>query len=317
MSLEIIDGFDSYTLASEGTTRWDTGQATSANGRYGGNVIATSITKTLPNAVTRTCGAAFKTGTSFTAGNWIVLRDSATIQVAIKINATGTISILRGGTSLNTSTDFLSVSTWYYIELQATIDPTTGYIEVRINGKTWLTFTGNTRNTTNSFSNVFVLGVPANGGFIDDAYCRNDSTFMGELSIQSDLPNAEGDTIQWTPNASTIHWNRLSEANYDSDTTYNSNATIGNIDLYKFPNRTIAAGSSISAVCIHCIERTDTTGTVAEQCKSGGTVFTGATKTMTTSYTGYDEFHETDPATSAAWTNANLNLAQFGVKVIS
>ena len=324
MALEFVDGFDSYGTtagsAAEGIVRWDAGLNTlpTATGRYGGNAAtSSSLTKVLPTAVTRTVGAAFKFGTSFSVGNIIVLRDVTTVQLAIRVNATGTLSLMRGSTAIATSTPTVFVNTWYYIELQGTVDPTSGYAEIRVNGRTWSTFSGNTRNTANSYSNSLMVSIPANGGLFDDVYSRNDSTWMGEISIGTDMPNAEGDTIQWTPNSASIHWNRVAEIPYDSDTTYNSSSTVGNIDLYKFPSRTIVASSVLAAVVCTPIERTDGTNSSAEQCKSGGTVYTGATNSMTTAYKGYMEIHEVDPATSAAWTNANLNLAQFGVKVIS
>jgi hypothetical protein len=56
---------------------------------------------------------------------------------------------------------------------------------------------------------------------------------------------------------------------------------------------------------------------IAEVCRSGGTNYVGTTQTLGSSYLMYRQIHETDPATSAAWTQTGLNSAEFGVKVVA
>jgi len=322
MSLEFVDGFDSYTQGSEGSLRWDVNGPGNpvSGGRYGGSYCTSgNPTKTVQNAVTRTVGCAFR----YNSSNQLIiqLRDGGTGQIDLRVDSSGHLTLMRnnGGTLLATSTFAMSFNTWYYLELQATINSTTGYCEGRANGVTWVTFTGNTQQSSNALTNQ--ISFFTNGGWFDDIYSRNDSTFMGELSIVADLSNAEGDTLNWTPNSGTAHFSRVNEASQDADTSYNFDATVGNLDLYKFPSRTITAGNTIAAIAFDMIARKDDVGVrqIAEQCKSSGTVYTGTTQTMSGSYVNYQQIREVDPATSTAWGTAAIGAsgAQFGVKTIA
>lgn len=332
MALEFVDGFDSYTSSSgDEALRWDiaSGYTPAAVGRYGGNAITglnMQMRKAMPNAATRTLGCSYKNSRgSWSAGQGILrLFDAGTIQIEIQTNTSGALVIFRGGTAIATSSNVMSLNTWYVIELQATIDPSAGYAEVRVNGVMWANFTGNTRQTANSYSNQIGIAFATSNGdvWLDDFYCRNDTTWMGELSIPADLPNAEGDTQQWTPNSGTAHFSRVNEASaHDSDTSYLSDLTPGNVDLFKFAARTIAGSGSVVAIAISYYARKDDVGTrqIAEACKSGGSVFAGATQTMAGGYNFFQEIRETDPATSAAWATSAVGAsgAQFGVKTIA
>lgn len=48
---------------------------------------------------------------------------------------------------------------------------------------------------------------------------------------------------------------------------------------------------------------------------TGGSLYYGATRTLGTSYTVYNDVFETDPATGAAWTNSGVNSAEAGMEV--
>jgi hypothetical protein len=65
------------------------------------------------------------------------------------------------------------------------------------------------------------------------------------------------------------------------------------------------------------IAKKDDSGTrsICSVTRSGGSDTDGATQALSTSYLCYREISVTDPNTAAAWTRANLNSAEFGVKV--
>ena len=49
--------------------------------------------------------------------------------------------------------------------------------------------------------------------------------------------------------------------------------------------------------------------------RSGGSMYYGSTRTLTTTYTGYYDLFETDPATAAQWLVANVNAMETGMEV--
>ena len=73
---------------------------------------------------------------------------------------------------------------------------------------------------------------------------------------------------------------------------------------------------TIKAVQHSISVKKDDSGTrqIKSLCKSGATTTTGATQTLSSSYAYFKEIYETDPNTAAAWTETNLNSAEFGVE---
>jgi hypothetical protein len=60
-----------------------------------------------------------------------------------------------------------------------------------------------------------------------------------------------------------------------------------------------------------------TTRTYRTNVKSSSTTANGATKALATSYQIFSDVFETDPATSAAWTESGVNAMQVGPEVVS
>lgn len=331
MALEFMDGFDHYNSGTNYARKWDTtstGMGPVA-GRFGGtaantqNNPATLIQGQLASVATRVVGFAFQIFPSIATNPWLQLTDAGTTQLDLRLTATAQIQVTRNGTVLGTSTLTLTTGIWYYLEFKATIDPTAGSYEVRVNGANWVSGTGaNTRNTTNSSMNGIKF---PNAGFptiIDDLYILNTSgsannNFLGECRILTNLPTGDGASTTWTTSTGTSHFALVDEANPNDDTDYNYSNTSGQIDLYTYAS--IANTGTIAAVQTVLTARKDDIGTrqIAEQCRSGGTTYTGpTTQTLGSAYLMYREIRETDPATGAAWTTTGVNAAQFGVKVV-
>jgi hypothetical protein len=110
----------------------------------------------------------------------------------------------------------------------------------------------------------------------------------------------------------------VSEIPEDSDNSYNTDSTPGDVDLFSHPNLP-AGAQNIAAVDNVVVARKDDAGTrsIASQTKSGTTTATGATVALSTSYAFVDQVTETDPNTSAAWTVSGVNSALFGYKEVA
>lgn len=401
----------SYYNTAELTTRYPlvgSLATVTAGGRFGGNCWSSGAggslvntyfrIPTLSSIATGTLAFSFKF-TLLPIGTVALMAfyDSATVQIDLRMNLTGNLLVTRNGTQIgSTSTNALAPNVWNRIEFQATINNTTGNIEVRVNGTSvnWIPSTGslNTRNTTNNTFNQAVFGGLSGGNF-----SAGTSTFNDALVTDSNSPNAgfrgdkrffplnmasnsavawtptfasdpgasvavvlnqqfkdtngnvqmctvagttgsgarptwsttggavtsDGGTVKWTcrgsgSNPGATNWMAVSEGIADGDFSYNADSTPGDIDL--FGVTPLPAGAqNIDAVNNVRYWRKDDAGvrSGAGLIKSNVTTATGATVTLSTSYTFDDQIQQTDPDTSAAWTVSGVNNMLPGYKEIA
>jgi hypothetical protein len=339
MTIEYFDGFEDYNTSQMSryfTSIIGTEPSISAgNGRNGGSSYRhTSAanngrysSKTLPSsASTRTVGFAYKASS---IGNTFILfsfLDSNSVQVDLRLTATGTLKVTRAGTSLGETTFTLSGATYYSIELSVVIHPTAGSFELRINQVNKLSATGiNTRATSNSTSNGFALGDFSTGGSgpstsdYDDFYITDDGTFLGDCRVETDLATGDGASSQFSRSTGSANYTQIDDNPANDDTDYNFAGTSGLIDLYTYPNLATGAGN-VKAVMIVPVVKSDNAGLVTEQAvyRSGGTNYLGASNNIGSStYQALPDIKETDPDTSTAWTISGVNAAQLGLKRVA
>jgi len=261
----------------------------------------------------------------------LTLVDGGFEQCHIGITNGGQISAWRGTTLLGISTNALALNVWRYLEVKTTIHNSTGAIEIRVDGVVWLTLTGlNTRaGTSNNYATSLALGtftsvidaarIPLTW-YIDDLVTLDttgsyNNTYIGDVAIKCKFPNANGTTQQWTRNTGANNYAAVNENPPDGDTTYVSDATVGEIDRNLYPATT---GTLVKAVIARPFARKDdgVARSIRAVTKSGATLGdNGADFALSTSYAYYHGLFETDPNTSAAWLIAAVNAAEFGVKV--
>lgn len=357
MALLFVDSFDLYATADlTATTRYTstlTGGGTvtigSGNGRNStngfrltsnaANASGPNLTKGLTTgSATAIIGAAYKSSAVATSVPIAIfnIMDGGTVQVSIALNSGGKIQAFRGdvngGTSLGTSASSLSTGVFYYIEAKVLVHASAGTVEVRVNGSNtgWLALTGlNTRASATAQWNGFGFGKTttssssANGAThdYDDLYVA-DSTgsvnndFLGPVRIKAVLPDGAGNSTQFTPSTGSNYQN-VDDAAQDGDSTYNSETTAGEIDLYTFG--AIGLTGTVKGVQTNLCVRSDGAGaeTIAPMFRISGTNYAGTTVGLTTSYTYASQLYETSPATSSAWTVSEIDGAESGIKLVS
>lgn len=216
---------------------------------------------------------------------------------------------------------------WHYIEMSATINSTTGNVVVKVDGATVLTFTGNTRNggtSTNIDSVRFKTGRyvndPAASISIDDLYiCDNtgttNNTFLGDVKVQSMVPNSAGSSTQLAPTGSANNYANVGEVPYN-DATYNASSTIGQRDTYALSDLTAGTTTIMGTQSVAHMQKSDAgTANAKVALKSGASVYYDTTQSLGAASTAYVQVRETDPATSAAWTVASANALEAGMEV--
>lgn len=219
----------------------------------------------------------------------------------------------------------LSTSTFYYIELKAKIDNSTGSYTLKIDGSTELTASGiDTQASGNASADRLRIAV-GNNSFNsnwDDLYLLDDSgsaplnDFLGDVRCTSLLPNGAGNYTQWTPSTGS-NFQVVDETAPNDDTDYNSDSTVGHKDTYTFQDLT--GTGTVYAVQSHLWARKDDAGTrqIAPLLRSGGSDNTGTTVSLSTSYAYYNQIYETNPITAAVWTVSDVNGLEAGAVVIA
>ena len=85
--------------------------------------------------------------------------DSATTQIDFRYRAGGVVQITRNGTVVATAAaGSIAVGRWYWVEMKVTVDSTTGFAEWKQDGVSIINFTGNTKASTNAYSNNITIG---------------------------------------------------------------------------------------------------------------------------------------------------------------
>ena len=343
MALLVMEGFNNYSSANDlWANGWWTNDTnppvpstsykrTSGAGLYVPNNRMGRTFQAATNIVT-VGFAVYPLGTGGWAGvgGLFSLREGGSIHVGlIYVNATGEIAVYN-----NASTQFCTSATmskyappnqWSFIELRVKIHDTTGYVELRINGETAASAVNiDTKNGGTGLIDNFMItgGHPAAGfdqginAYFDDLYVV-DSTgtsmndFLGDIIIYDLVPNAAGDSAQFTASAGS-NWECVDDSPNDADTTYVSSSTTGHKDLYNIT--TLATSPYIYAVEQRTLARKEDAGavTIRNVIKSGTTTYNGSTAAASLTYNVLSTVLTTDPNTNSTWQKSSIDSLQIG-----
>lgn len=341
MSLLYFDGFDlrdptirwvtAQGVGTTTTTPWGVGSAMSLSGNNSG---AATARHGFTASAHLFCGFAWRAN-GVTSGTIVrLMGDGATVtHLQLSWTSTGVLQLHRGaGTTLlaSSASGLVAASTYYYIEIEATVDDTVGICNVRLNGNVVISFTGDTRNagTAASLDTIFYTNplTTSTSTFIDDVYvCNNvtsadptrpNNTFLGPwVRVQTLQPNGAGSSTQFTP---------TSGANYttvndtpDTTTSYNADAVSGHRDLFTMDD--LVAGSSVVFgvhQVMHARQLDAGAALIKHAQKSGATISYGANHSLSAVVDVYEDTFETNPATGLAWTEAEVDALEAGYEVV-
>jgi hypothetical protein len=232
----------------------------------------------------------------------------------------GAVGAILGTSSPNAIS---SVKGWHFIEIKA-LFASAGAVEVRVNGVAVLTLTNvDTTESANNVCNAFALvaGVAGGSQGFDDIYVLDTTgsapynDFLGDIRVIELLPNAAGDSTQWTPNGG-ANWDRNDDVTQDGDSTYVSSTTDGHTDLYNLTLPDSGATTIRAAKFMVTARKTDPGAREIEVlAKSGSTTDASAPFNLTEVYVEYTNTYTQNPDTSADWTISDLNDLQAGFRI--
>ena len=329
MSLLFVEGFD----ASDTSLKWNGGSFSgfTSTTRFGsGKAIdiaqGAGIGKRVPATSQIYVGYAYYQVSPGSSGGVVLQGDSgATSHITVDI--TNTQVELRSGNagSLIASAAFNFVTaTWNYIEVMATVATSGGRCQVRLNGVLMIDFTGNTMNggtnTTTDAISLVSNGGFANHGYFDDLYVLDTSgtsnnSFLGDVRVQTLVPNGVGSSTQFSPTGSANNWSNVNDLP-DSASTYNSSAIVGNRDTYAMGDVLASTGTIFGVQDnIHAFKTDSGSANMKPALLSGPTLAYDTALVLTPSNIWTGSIRETDPNTGTAWTPAAINAVEYGGEV--
>jgi hypothetical protein len=258
-------------------------------------------------------------------GGFMQLADNGSDQVTLCLNPNGSLALYRGrgisGTLLVTSSPgIITGGQWYGIEMEVTINSSTGSASVWVNGIQVINATGlNTSGDDNAYTNQIGIGdfnnVFGSGVYMDDfrVWDATGSTQNAPLGVDSQLvtklPSGAGASTGWTPNGAAANWQCVDDNPPDGDTTYVSSSAASTADAYAMPSAGFTAAPYM-VVARSYVRNAGGSPTMQIGVSSSGTTGGGTAFAPTGSYAFADTCIALDPHTSAAWTAAGADAAQ-------
>ncbi len=243
--------------------------------------------------------------------------------------ANGTISVnhTTAGFIANSATGAYPINAWFFLEFKAFIHDTTGTVQVRVDGVDVINETGlDTRNGgADALIDLVTFGSAEGNGIIlriCDIHIMNAlgsaplNDLIGPHTIESLRTDAAGNYTNWDPSAGANHdaVDDPTEAVHDGDATY-VETTVAERDSYSFGN--LVSGEDPIAVQAKATARfTGTQQDFNTFLRRSATDDDGPTeKGNTSAYADRAlKIWETDPIAAGAWTKANLEATEFGIR---
>lgn len=336
MALLFHDGFDFTSSSAVTIGKWGAGTLNyTGTGMRSGigcgalNQILTANTKTFTPSGTGVVVGYARFNSNPSTNDFLQVRENTLVHLALSYDSSGNLVIKRGGTVMATTpSPVVIVSGWIYVELKALIDDAAGHYDVRIDGVSVLANAGiDTRNGgTGLWNNILVHGAGINPStcLIDDMYVLDLSgpaplnDFLGPisvetLSVQTDAV-AAGSNAGLTPSTGTDH-GALVDEQPPNTTDYNSSPTVGAVDTYNLTAKTFSGPILAIQTNLYVSKSDAAVRSVCGVVRTGGVDYDGANISPTTTFVTYSEPRPLNPNTGVAWTDADVNALQVGMKV--
>lgn len=246
------------------------------------------------------------------------------------------VKVLTDTTTRITGLTTLQGGNWYLLELHYKLPSTPGgsdgRLDLKIEGTSEGFWIGNTAPLgSNAITRAYWWGNPLGLQWInyDDLAINDntgtaDNTWCGDGYVLALRPNAQGSSNQWLRNdtnlAAVNNYDRVSEVPPDNASTYVYSQTVGNKDFYNLTDLVgLLPADAIRRLWI---------STYASEAVAGGDAFQVGLYINSTEYWSANQIlstlwqafqgsvYSTNPNTAAAWTQADVNALQVGIKVV-
>jgi len=349
MAYQFSASFDYLTTASQlfdtvsGAVAFNSASArfTSTHGQGVSFPQNSFLKKILPSSQpTLIMGAAVKFGslnnnTTFVFGLFDTNGSLTVPQTCLVVNSAGALQFYRGTPTTNAigaaSASVISAGAWHFIEIQVTINNSTGSVQAWVDGNSVIGPTGslNTRSQTLNSANMLSIG-DIGGGFsigtnmvMDDLYCFDTTgsvlnSVAGDSRFVVAMPSGPGAYTQFTPAGAAQNWQCVDEIPPNDDTDYVADGTTGDRDSYDYESQSFS-GNAIMVVPWARVRKDDAASRSIELSvlNGGNDAFSSSIPVLSTySYVNGGAF-TTNPNGGGAIDQTAFNATEFGAKIVS
>ena len=258
--------------------------------------------------------------------------DNFDVVASIRIDSDLTLRFYVGDVEIGTTAGVVLPDVFTRIETHYTVDDTDGLFEVRVNGNSLFSWSGNTDPLATGHIRYLCLGkilsTSTNILFYYDDIAVNDTTgtvnnsWCGKGSILLLKPKGVGNYSQFAPSNNTYdNWEMVDEVPHDGDETYVFSDAADEIDTYEMEELVADKGIDPTELVVKAVQVCLTgryegvDAHLAPMLRSGTTDHEGDVMTMTSSYYRlFDAMFDVNPFTSAAWTYEEVDALEAGIK---
>lgn len=277
--------------------------------------------------VTKYLEFGFKTNAAPSIKNAVAhFRDAGTYQISLILNEDLTISVYRGngyfggGTLLGTTSVSLALNTRYRIGWKVVANTSTGSSIIQINEIERLNISGvNTAGAGTTTLNVYAIGgdIHQDGQHLDyDNVVLSSDAFHGEATVLEDLPTGTGDADDGVATGAADTRQAVDDSTPDDDSTYSALQNVGDKFLLTFAN--LPSGVEVVACgALTWAEKSAAgTGKFKLDEKISGTEYLSSNEAAPSnaSYAYFVDLSDVSPASSAAFTESEVNAMQVGIE---
>lgn len=254
---------------------------------------------------------------------YLRIQSDATVQVALYYSPPlERFAVYLGSTKHAEATKRTQIHKgWRHMSLKV-VRGNFGSYELRENNVVIASATNVDTDQANSgkLNRVTITGV--GGTFFDSIVILNETgtlnnDFLGNVHIWKTVPDAAGDSTQWTPSSGS-NFSAVDEATPSGGTDYVEATTDGLKDLYGMTDQSNIGSIAGLQVVAYCQDTASASDGIIIRMKSSTTDAAGpkGAQVAPQGVYGYRwDVFETDPATSAAWANITaVNSAQVGIE---
>ncbi len=246
-------------------------------------------------------------------------------QVSLYLRSDGKIELRSAGDNIRATTvTVYSPDTWYYFELKATFNNTTGSAEFKVDGVSKLTYaSGDTSESNNNYATGIRFFGSLNGFIFDDIYLLDtqagrNTDFLGKSKVTAMFP-ADDSLVNWTPSAAVDHHTLIDDAQPSfTDYVYTDTNLADELFSIEVP----ALITTVFGLQVCSLLKSTKTDAKTVSTKA---VYGGNTSTTNIVLCTGDNGHwdtgllvcEYQPGTVNDWTLPVIAASQFGVRKVS
>lgn len=221
---------------------------------------------------------------------------------------------------------------WHHVELEMTLNTSTGTAKLWIDGEEQYNLTGidTVDGATNISTYVRVRlssGVATNTAqfiWFDDIIVWDDSgsEFTGALPnhihrIETIRPTGAGASAQFTPSTG-ANWENVDDAVANDDTNYNESSTTGHIDSFAYGNMSLNVDEIFGINIKSRVKFDSGSANFRNKVRISSTYYNGSTVAVTAAYGMIETIFNNNPAsTGSNLTKSDVDAAEFGYERVA